>query len=322
MGHQREESVSIFLSPPSSRRRAWSRYSGRTFYLFVAPWLIGFILLTAGPMVYALIISLTDFDGLSPRWHWVGIANYQAMFQDSDMWYSLGRSLLYGAIVVPLGVAGSLGLALLLNRRFRAVDLFRTAFFAPYLVPVVATAIVWRLILDRDAGVINAILERIGLPAVTWLVDPTAFYALVIIALWRLGGGMVIMLAGLQGIPVELEEAAVVDGAGSWDKFRHIILPILSPVIFFQVVTSVIGALQIVVEPLLLAETDTMASITAVPRGNYLYMVNVYQQFFANQRFGYGSAMLWIFFLVILAITLLVLRSSAFWVYYEVDRGN
>jgi multiple sugar transport system permease protein len=311
-----------FSGQSTSRRRAWSRYSNRTFYLFVAPWVLGFLLLTAIPLGYALIISFTNFDGSSSHWHWVGLQNYSELLQSADTWYSLSRTLLYVAIAVPLSVAGGLGLAVLLNTRIKAVGFFRTIFYIPSIVPVVATAIMWKLIFDRDAGVFNAILERLGLLSVTWLIDPTVFYALIILTLWGMGGGMIIMLAGLQGIPVELQEAAVVDGASKWQTFWRITVPMLSPVIFFQVVTGVIGSLQILVQPLLLSETNTISGVLNVPRSNYLYMVNVYVQFFANQRFGYGSAMLWTFFILILAITLLVFRSSSFWVYYEVDRNN
>ena len=182
----------------------------------------------------------------------------------------------------------------------------------------------WRFIFDRDAGALNAILERLHIPILTWLVDPTAFYSLIIMTLWGLGGGMVILLAGLQGIPAELSEAATVDGANKWQVLRQIILPQLSPVIFFQVITGVIASLQTLVQPLLLAENNQSVStgIANVPRSNLLYMVNVYQQFFSNLRFGYGSAMLWVFFVIILVITLLVFRSSTFWVYYAVDSDN
>jgi len=307
---------------PTRQRGHWSRYSSRTFYLFVAPWVIGFMTLTALPLAYALMISFTDWDGISTRWHWVGLDNYAQLLQNADTWYSLGRTLLYTGIAVPLSIAGGLGLALLLNQRLKAVGFFRTIFYVPSIVPVVATAIMWKLIFDRDAGVLNAFLQRLGLPALTWLVDPTAFYALIVLTLWGLGGGMVIMLAGLQGIPTELNEAAVVDGANRWQAFRSITLPMLSPVIFFQVVTGVIASLQVLVQPLLLSETNTISQAVNVPRSNFVYMVNVYEQFFVNQRFGYGSAMLWVFFVVILAITVLVLRSGSFWVYYEVDRDN
>jgi multiple sugar transport system permease protein len=306
------------------RRKGWSRYNSRTFYLFVSPWLVSFLALTLLPLLYALIVSLTDFDGISPRWHWVGLANYAELLQNADTWYSLSRTLLYTLITVPLSVAGGLALALLLNQRLKAVGFFRTVFYLPSVVPVVASAIMWKLMFDRDAGAINAIIERLGIPIVTWLVDPMVFYALIIMVLWGLGGGMIISLAGLQGIPSELQEAAVVDGANSWQTFWRVTLPLLSPILFFQVITGVIYALQTLIQPLLLAQSSQSASstIAAIPRSNYLYMVNVFQQFFYNQRFGYGSAMLWVLFVIILAITLLVFRSSTFWVYYEVDRDT
>jgi len=305
-----------------ARPARWSRYSGRTFYLFVSPWVLGFLLLTAVPLGYAFAISLTNFDGSSSLWRWVGLSNYRELMRDSDAWASLARTLAYTALVVPLSVAISLGLAVLLNRRLRAVGLFRTIFFLPSVVPIVATAIMWKLVFNRDSGLLNAILERLGLGAVTWLVDPTAFYALIILTLWGLGTGMVIMLAALQGVPIELEEAAVVDGAGRWRVFRHVTLPMISPVLFFQVVTGVIMSFQVLVQPLLLAETNSIGAVTNVPPSTHLYMVQVYQEYFANQRFGYGSAMLWVFFVIILVSTLLVQRSSRFWVYYEVDRDQ
>ncbi len=303
------------------RRKPWSRYSPRTFYLFIAPWIIGFLTLTLLPLVYALVLSFTDFDGISGHWHWIGLANYAELLHDPDFWYSLSRTLLFTVLAVPLSVAGGLALAILLNRQVRAVGLFRTLFYVPSIVPVVASAIMWRFIFDRDAGALNAILERLHIPILTWLVDPTAFYSLIIMTLWGLGGGMVILLAGLQSIPAELSEAATVDGANKWQVLRQIILPLLSPVIFFQVITGVIASLQTLVQPLLLAENNQSVStgIANVPRSNLLYMVNVYQQFFSNLRFGYGSAMLWVFFVIILVITLLVFRSSTFWVYYTVD---
>lgn len=308
-------------SQSHQRRHGWKRYSSWTFYLFIAPWAAGFLTLTLIPLIYALLVSFTNFDGISPHWHWIGLANYVELFQTSDTWYSLGRTLLFTLLVVPLSVAGGLGLAMLLNERVKAVGIFRTIFYVPSIVPVVASALMWKLIFDRDIGALNAILEHLHIPIVTWLIDPMAFYVLVIMMLWGMGGGMVISLAGLQGIPVELQEAASIDGANGWQIFRHITLPQLSPVLFFQVITGIISALQVFVQPLLLSETNSVMGFGGtVPHGNFLYMVNVLQQFLIFNRFGYGSAMLWIFFLVILAITLLVFRSSSFWVYYEVER--
>jgi multiple sugar transport system permease protein len=299
--------------------RTWSRYPKRSFYLFVGPWVLGFLLLTAVPLIYAFGVSLTNFDGSSPRWRWVGLRNYTELLGDHDAWAALARTIAYTAIAVPLSVAGSLGLAVLLNRRLKAVGLWRTIVYLPSVVPVVATAITWKLVLNRDAGILNAILSFTGLDAVTWLVDPMAFYALIILTLWGVGGGMVITLAALQDVPSELEDAARVDGAGRWKVFRHVTVPMISPVLYFQVVTGVIATLQIVVQPLLLAETNSISAVGAVPQSTHLYMVQVWQEFFLNNRFGYGSAMLWIFFLIILAFTLLVQRSSRWWVHYEVN---
>ncbi|TDD04197.1 carbohydrate ABC transporter permease [Nonomuraea diastatica] len=301
-------------------RPRWKRHSSGTFYLFVSPWILGFALLTALPLGYALAISLTNFNGVSERWRWVGLRNYAELMGDAEAIASLVRTLAYTAIAVPLMVAGGLGLAVLLNRRLKAVGLFRTIFFLPSVVPVVAMAIMWKLIFNRDAGILNAILEKISIGPIAWLVDPNAFYALIILTLWGLGGGMVIMLAALQGVPAELEEAALVDGANRWHVFRHVTVPIISPVIFFQVVTGIIASLQIIIQPMLLAQTAQVGRVSEVPESTHLYMVQVYQEFFVNSRYGYGSAMLFVFFLVILAITLFVQRSSRLWVHYTVDR--
>lgn len=306
-------------TPPRERRR-WSRYSTRTFYLFVSPWIVGFALLTALPLGYALAISLTNFNGVSSRWRRIGLRNYTELVRDTDALASLLRTVAYAAIAVPLTVAGGLALAVLLNRRLRAVGLFRTIFFLPSVVPVVAMAIMWKLIFNRDAGILNAVLETARIGPIAWLVDPYAFYAIVILTLWGLGGGMVIMLAALQGVPAELEEAAAVDGASGWHVFRHVTVPMISPAIFFQLVTGIITAFQVVIQPLLLAQTSQIGRVAEVPESTHLYMVQVYQEYFANNRYGYGSALLWVFFAVILAITLLVQRSSRLWVHYEVDR--
>jgi len=277
------------------------------------------VLLTAAPMVYGFLVSLTNFDGSSPRYRWVGLRNYVELFSDGDAWAALLRTLVFTAIVVPLSIAGSLGLAMIINRRLRAVGLWRTIFFLPSVVPVVAMAIIWKLVLNPDSGILNAILGVVGIPPIAWLVDPMVFYALIVLMLWGLGGGMIIMLAALQGVPVELEEAAIVDGAGRWTIFRHVTVPMISPVLFFQVITGVIVALQIFVQPLLLTNAAGIAAVGNVPDSNTLYMVQVYQEFFLGNRFGYGSAMLWVFFVIILGLTLILLRSSRSWVYYEVD---
>lgn len=309
----------ITKSPSRARQRKWSRYSNRTFYLFASPWILGFLVLTVFPLIYALIISFTNFNGIATHLHWVGLANYAELLHDPDTLYSLGRTLLFTSLVVPLMVAGGVGLALLLNQQLRGIALFRAIFYLPSVVPVVAAAVAWETIFDHDTGAVNAIIEHFGGHAVAWLGDPTAFGVLILMVVWGVGGNMIISLAGLQGIPTELREAARVDGATSWQVLRSVILPLLSPVLFFEVITGVIYSFQMLIQPLLLAGSGTAAAAVSVPRSNTLYMVNVYIQFFYNQRFGYGSALLWVLFGVVLLITLLVFRSSSFWVYYQVD---
>ncbi len=304
---------------PIRGSRRWARYSDRTFYLFISPWLLGFIALTIIPFIYALLVSFTNFDGISV-WRWIGLRNYNEIFHDPETLASLRQTIFYLLATVPLGILGGLGLALLLDRKLHGIGIFRTLFYLPSVVPVVAAAIIWRSVFARDTGILNALIEHFGGPTITWLIDPTAFWALVIMVLWGMGGGMIISLAGLQGIPTELKEAAAVDGATGWQILRSVTLPLLTPVLFFQVVMGIIASLQTLIQPLLLAETGGVAHGGVIPRVNHFYMVQVYEKFFFDQRFGYGSALLWVLFAVILLMTLLIFRSSLFWVYYEVDR--
>ncbi|WP_426592578.1 carbohydrate ABC transporter permease [Cellulomonas sp. McL0617] len=306
----------------NARGRGWRRYRTSTFYLFASPWIIGFLLLTLVPILYALGLSLTNYDGASSFWRFVGLRNYSQVLTDSKAWSALLRTLLYTVIVVPLSVAGGLGLAILVNRRIRARGVVRAIFFLPSVVPVVAVAITWRLIFNHDAGLLNGILTFAGLDKVNWLGDPYAFYALICMTLWGLGGGMIISLAALQGVPVELEEAARIDGASNGRITRSIVVPIISPVLYFQVITGIIASLQMLVQPLLLAETNSISSVASVPQSTTLYMVQVYKEFFLNNRFGYGSAMLWVYFVFILLLTLLLQRGSKRFVFYQTSAGN
>jgi multiple sugar transport system permease protein len=180
----------------------------------------------------------------------------------------------------------------------------------------------WKFIFDRDTGALNALTEYLGIPAVSWLQDPVAFYALIILLLWGLGGGMVITLAGLQSIPTELLESAAVEGASRWYVFRRITIPLLSPILFFQIITGVITTFNVFVQAqLLVTQVRIGGQDGSVPHSNLLFMINVWNQFFLNQRFGYGSALLWILFLLLLGLTLVIFRSSSLWVYYEVEQG-
>lgn len=299
-------------------RRRWARYNLLTFYLFISPWMLGFILLTLFPLIYALVVSFTNFDGLSGHWKFIGLQNYIELFHDPVMWNSLARTILLTMIVVPASLVGGVGLALLVNQRLKAIGLFRTLFYLPSVVPVVAAAIMWRFVFDSGNGPVDAVITSFHGPLIQWLLDPDAFLALIIVILWGVGSSMIISLAGLQGIPAELHEAAKIDGSTGWQEFWKVTLPLLSPVLFFQIVTGVIAIQQVLVQPLLLS-TSVGAYGYVVPKSNLLYMVNVYLTFFVNQRFGYGSALLWILFVLVIVATLLLFRFSRFWVYYEVE---
>jgi multiple sugar transport system permease protein len=282
--------------------------------LFIAPWLIGFVVLGVLPLAIGLLISFTNYDGLNlANVRFIGLGNYARVVSDPDTGYALSRTLIWSALNVPIWLLFSLSLALLLNRSGRAQGLFRTLFYLPSIIPLVATVWIWRIFLDANSGLLNGLISlfRPG-TAVQWFAD-YGLVSLTAISVWAgLGSGMVIFLAGLQGIPSELEEAARIDGASGWDVLRYITLPLLTPVIFFQLVLALISSFQQIVVPLMWAGPSA-----TVPRSVYLYMVHTYQQIFAYQRFGYGIALVWLLLLVIAALTLLVFRSARYWVHYE-----
>jgi multiple sugar transport system permease protein len=305
-------------APPADRRKKPPRLrKARTFYLFVAPWIIGFVALTVFPLGYAFWLSLTDSDGLSPRTHFVGFDNYVEIFKDPLTLSSLGKTGLFALITVPLSILAGLLLAVMLNQPIRGRGLLRGLIYLPAVVPPVGAALTFRLIFDRDAGAANGILSGLGANPITWLVDPNVRYVLYALVLWGCGGSMIISLAGLQDIPRELLEAAQVDGASYWQSFTRITVPLLSPVILFQVITGVIGSLQSFA-PLLLS-SGSLSGAGTVPQGNYLYMIHVFAQYFSASRFGYASAMLWMLFAVILLVTLVIIKVSARTVFYTVE---
>ena len=290
----------------------------RAFYGFVAPWAVGFTLLTVFPLGYAFWLSLTDAQAITPRWHFVGLANYAELFSDSTTLASLAKTGLFTVITVPLGIIAGLTLAVMVNRPIKMRGLFRTLLYLPAVVPPVGAALTFKLIFDRDAGAANGILGIFDANPVTWITDPYARYVMIMLTLWGVGGSMIISLAGLQDIPKELHEAARVDGASAWKAFRHVTLPLLSPVLFFQVVTGVIGSLQ-TFAPLLLAPNGTTSGVTAVPQSNYFYMINVLAQYFAYGRFGYASALLWVLFAVIMIVTGIIFKVSGRMVFYSAE---
>src|SRR5438094_716782 len=262
------------------RTTAWRRRSFRravTFYLLISPWLVGFILLGAVPLAGAFVMSFTNYDGLNLDYvRFVGTDNYARAFGDSDAQYALGRTLLLMAVVVPIGLALQLALALMVNQPIRFSNVFRTIFYLPYVIPVVAAVWIWKIFVDPTGGLVNAAAGAV-FPEANWrlLVEyPTAVLA--VLTIWgAAGGGMVVFLAGLQGIPAEYREAAMIDGASRAQVTRYITLPLLTPVIFFNLVTGIIVALQILVQPMLLSPGILgLNPGTVPPRDNYLYSVH------------------------------------------------
>ena len=306
--------------PAVFRRRTVRR--AVTFYLLISPWLVGFLILGALPLVAAFVMSLTNYDGLNLEYiRFVGIENYARALGDADAQYALGRTLLLMAVVVPVGLALQLALALMVNQPIRFSNVYRTVFYLPYVIPVVAAVWVWKIFVDPTGGLLNALVGTVLPDAnVHWLVDyPTAVLAL--LTIWSAaGGGMVVFLAGLQGIPAEYREAAMIDGASRAQVTRYITLPLLTPVIFFNLVTGIIVALQILVQPMLLSPGILgLSPGTVPPRDNYLYVVHAYIEIFTKQLFGYGSALLWLLFAVVLGLTVLLFKTSRRWVFYGVE---
>jgi multiple sugar transport system permease protein len=303
-------------SAPSRRSRRAVR-EALVGFAFISPWILGFLLFTLGPMLVSLYLSFTRYNIVqAPRW--VGLENFVTAFTGADRLFysSIGRTAYFAALVVPLGILASLGLAVLLNRRLRGTTLFRTVFFLPTLTPVAASAILWVWLFHPEVGPINYLLGRIGIAGPRWLGSTEwAIPSMVLIALWGSAGGsrMIIFLAGLQGVPDELYDAASIDGAGALQRFRHVTLPMLSPVILFNLVLAFIGAFQTFALAMMSTEGGPAYA-------TWFYLLHLYTTAFKSLQMGYGAALAWIFFLLVVGFTYLQLRASLRWVYYAGER--
>jgi multiple sugar transport system permease protein len=275
-------------------------------------------------MIAGLLISLTNYDGLNINsLKFMGLENYARIIDDRNAIFALQRTALWGALNVPIWLIGSFVLALILDRSIRAVGVFRTIFYLPSIIPIVSVVWVWRAVLNQNGGLLNGIISlfRPG-TAIIWTSGDLAIMSATVMSVWAgLGGGMIIFLAGLQNIPVELKEAANIDGAGEWRVIRSVIIPLMTPVIFFQLILSIIGSVQQFVLPMILAVIQGFSGqLGAVPpRSIYLYMVHVNLQIFTRQRFGYGMAQLCVMFVIIVVFTIVVFWTSRFWVFYDND---
>lgn len=297
-------------SPLEVQKAVWG-------YIFLIPWALGLLIFSLGPIVASAYFSLNDYDVISaPKW--IGVQNYgQAFVGDKLFWPSLGRTFKYAVVVVPLGLVGSLALALLLNsKRIRGTNVFRTFFFLPSLTPIVALALLWSWLLHPTVGPINYALGLVGIPGPGWLTNKQwALPALILISLWGGWGGnrMLIFLAGLQGVPQSLYEAAEIDGAGSWSKFRNVTLPMISPTLFFNLVLGIIGSLQVF-------SLAFVATLGGPSYATWFYALHIYRQAFEYFRMGYASALSWIFVVILMTFTYIQMNLAQRWVYYAGEK--
>ncbi|WCF08197.1 sugar ABC transporter permease [Paenibacillus thiaminolyticus] len=306
------------------KRAGWSKKERHYVYLglaFASPWIIGFLVFTVYPFFGSLYFSLTDYDLFSsPRW--VGLDNYKHIIADSGFYKSLGNTLFMAFVSVPITLTCSLLIALLLNTKVKGINYYRTIFYLPSVIPIVASALLWTWMLNPDFGLINMVLRSLGLPDPAWLLDPRYTKpSLILMSLWGSGAGALIFLAALQGVPKQYYEAAQVDGANWWHRFWRITVPALSPIILFQLIMGLIGAFQIFTESYILAggKVDGGKSLGGPDQSLLFYAVNLYQEAFVYLKMGYASALAWILFLIVLLITFVLLKTSGRWVYYGGD---
>lgn len=306
------------MTPMAWREARWGLF-------FISPWLIGFLLFYIAPMIASFVFSLYDFTLSAPEEaRFIGLTNYQRMlFQDPLTWESLFVTFRFALISLPLGMIIAFSLAVLLNSKFLVGrNIFRTLFYAPTMVPGIAAILIWSQVLNPNTGWINRLLEAAGIQAIgtdglRWLDDPNLIYlSYTFIGLWGIGNTILIYLASLQGVPTELYEAANIDGASWWSRLINITVPMVTPVIFYNLITSLVGLLQYFIVPWILNQGS------GYPDGTTrFYMVQFYKQAFTFQNMGYGASLAWLLFVIALAITLFLFGTSRFWVYYAGDNA-
>jgi multiple sugar transport system permease protein len=294
-----------------ARTRKASRSEELQFYLFISPWLLGFIFFTGGPIIISMALSFTDWSVLKAP-EFVGLANYTTML-GSDMFFrkALWNTVYYTVVGISLGMTLAFLVAVLLNQKLRGITLFRTFFYLPSLVTGVAVAVLWSWLLNPQFGLINHALSIFGIEGPEWLFNTkTAMPAMIVMSLWGIGGTMLIYLAGLQGIPEHLYEAAEIDGAGTFQKFRSVTVPLMTPVIFFNMIVGVIASFQVFTQFYVMTNGGP-ANATLV------YVLYLYRNAFEYFKMGYASALAWVLFFIILLLTVIQFGLANRWVYYE-----
>ncbi|MGO4419473.1 carbohydrate ABC transporter permease [Streptomyces sp. MCAF7] len=304
-------------SPRKSKRRQ-VRERQWPAYVFLSPWMIGAVVLTLVPMAVSLYLSFTDYNLFDPP-HWVGLRNYQEMLtEDPRYWRSVGTTMLYVVVAVPLKLGLALGVAMLLRNLSRGRGFYRSAFYAPSLLGAsMSIALVWKALFN-DGGTVTGVLDSVGIHTGGWVGNPhLAVYVIVLLTVWQFGAPMVIFLAGLQQISPDLYEAAALDGAGRWRQFVSITVPMLSPVVFFNLVLEVINSFQVFTPAFAVSGGDGGPADSTM-----FYTLYLYERGFTASHMGYASAMAWLLLIAIGAITLILFRTSRSWVFYADEEGR
>jgi len=279
-------------------------------YLVISPWLIGFLFFTAGPMIMSAVLSFMRYDIISPA-RWLGLGNFERLLSDPRFFSALRNTALYSFIAVPIHLLSAFFFAMLLNRAVRGIGVFRTTYYLPSVIPSVANAAVWMWILQPQFGIANVILKALGLPTSMFLFDKdTVIPTMALLGLWYIGSNMVIFLAALQGVPEDLYEAASIDGAGNWRKLIQITLPLISPAILFNLTMGLILSFQVF-------NFVYIATKGGPGDASLMYVLYLFQHGFENLRMGYASALAWVLFVIVMAITFIQFKFSKRWVYYE-----
>jgi multiple sugar transport system permease protein len=288
-------------------------------YLFISPWIIGFIGLTLGPLLFSLAASFTDYN-ITSKMNFVGLENFKRMFTMDDLFRtSLYNTLYYVVFSVPLTTAGAILLGVLLNQKVKGLKVFRTIYYLPAVLSGVAVYFLWMQLLSPSSGLVNTMLAWFGIDGPAWLFDPEwTKPALLLMKMWSVGGGMLLYLASLQGVSPQMYEAAEMEGASAWQKFYHITLPMISPIIFFDVITSTIGSFQIFQEAYVMTENGSGGP------GNSLlfYNLHMWNNAFEVFNMGYASAMAWLLFIIVMILTVVNMKLGKRWVHYEGGDGK
>lgn len=321
-------SVNSQTIPPGRKRLSWQRLNMHQreeiiAYLLISPWIIGFLLFMFGPMLASLVLSFYDTNMFS--YEFVGFENYITLSQfdatKSLFWKSLFNTVYYTLLSVPLTIGVGFFIALLLNQKISGRSTYRVLYYMPAIIPIIAASMVWLYLFQPEFGVINWFLSLFGIEGPRWLYDTkTAKLVFVFMSVWGAGINMLIFLAGLQGIPTELYEAATIDGANAVRQLRYITLPMMSPTMFFVLVTSIIWSFQIFTNVYAMTSQGNKAGGPA--NSTMMYVLHLYLVAFRQYRLGYASALAWVLFILLLILTLLIFKSSSAWVYYETEAGG